>query len=301
MLWLGHTIDCKSREDRVEIFPFYDTHIGKSNCCETGIKKQVKEIVRRSNMPNRHVIVIHGGDMIDCIKPQDIRFDYNGIADWFVEGDAVSIKGKLNDIAVAQIERANMLFNPIKHLMIGIIEGNHERTARRRYNCDIYKQLCAKLDTKQLTDECAIRFTCVRKNRAIRRFIIYLRHGYGGGRTVGAEPNKLAALRDEWECADVCISGHSHSFSVLPPKPVFHLPIRGSMDNPPMTRYRYAANPGAWLESHKVGPGTYESNNCYPAKPMVTCKIVVWPFWHTTRNNIDAGFPKIEIREYTIL
>ena len=300
MLWLDHEIICKSRKDRIEIFPFFDTHIGKSNCCEKGIKEQVKEIIRRSNMPNRHVRVIHGGDMIEAIKPQDIRFDFNSLADWFVEGKATSVKEKLNDIAMAQVERAKMLFNPIEHLMLGALEGNHERTARRRYNSDIYKQLCNHLGIVRLTDEAFIRFKCV-CNNSVQTFTLYLRHGYGGGRTPGAEPNKLARLRDEWECADICLSGHSHCFATLPPKPIFHIPNKGIIPENPIIKYRYAANPGAWVESHKTGPGTYESQACYPAQPMVTCKIVIWPFWHTVKDKRDIGFPKIEIRQYTIL
>ena len=36
------TINCESRSDRVEVFPFFDMHIGKANCNEGAIKKQIQ-------------------------------------------------------------------------------------------------------------------------------------------------------------------------------------------------------------------------------------------------------------------
>ena len=47
------TIECKSRSDRVEIFPFYDTHIGKRNCSESAIRKQIRTIQQQEEKPGR--------------------------------------------------------------------------------------------------------------------------------------------------------------------------------------------------------------------------------------------------------
>ena len=307
-----HLFECKSRSDRIEIFPFYDTHIGKRNCAEQEIRKQVREIVRHDAMKDRQVAVLLGGDICDVIKPQDIRFDFNEIADWLFEGDAITIKEKLNDIAKAQVERAVEIFSPIKHLILGSIEANHDKVVRKRYNTDTHKAFCNKLGIPDLSDEAIFRLRFrIRKgaHKTVRASCvkIYMRHGYGGGRTAGAEPNKIARMMQDGvtEDCDVCLTGHTHTFCEGEPIPVTYVPEAGKIPEKLLQRYRYGVNPGCWLYSHMIGPGGYESQACYPSKAIMTVKIVVFPFWSTTvtrdgdRKYVER--PKIEVRKYSIL
>lgn len=298
MYLLNERINCSSRSDRIEIFPFYDMHVGKRNCAETAIKKQVIEILRRSSLPNRHVRVVLGGDVVNAINTADIRrFDFAELADWFVQGKAEDVRKKLGNLVNQEVYHAVSLLEPIKHLILGAITGNHEKAMRTRQNVDVHSALCERLNIVNLTDEAIIRFQMKRKIGATRSFVLYFRHGYGGGRTAGAEPNKLARMLAEWEDADVCLSGHSHTFTILPPKPVAIIPAKGELPRRLNYRYRFAANCGCWLLSHTEGVGSYESMACYPARPMMTLKVVVWPFWH----NSIVERPKIELREYPIL
>ena len=299
-------IICKSRSDRFELFLFYDCHIGKRNCEEDAIRRQVREILRREAMPDRQVAVAMGGDINDVIKPQDIRFDINEVADWILEGDAKSTRKKLNDIAKAQVDRSVEIFDPIRHLIIGNLEANHDKVVRRRYNTDTHRDFCENLGIADMTDEAIIRFRLVRevaKNSPSAVVRVYMRHGYGGGRTPGAEPNKIARMMADGvarEC-DVCFTGHTHTFCAPMIEPVLYIPTSGTLPEQLLSRYRFGANCGCWLLSHKVGEGTYESAACYPSRAMMTVKMVVWPFWSTKVKGRAFQIPKIELREYPIL
>ena len=319
MYLLDHTIECLSTSDRVEIFPIFDFHGGKRNCAEKPAKKQVKEIARRNTIKGRHARVLFGGDQLNAINKADVRrFDFDELADWVVAPSDEELKKGLTSGEIAELVRARLsnmvdqeinhtvgIFEPVKHLTLGAITGNHETMMRRMQSLNIHSAFCSRMEIQDLTDEALIRIHMVRRQKAgkivqVATVVIYLRHGYGGGRTAGAEPNKLDRMLAEWEAADVCLTGHSHTFCILPPKPVAILPTRGKLPKELFYRYRFAANPGCWLFSHKEGVGSYESMACYPARPMMTLKIVIWPFWATTKNCDKCSRPKIELRDYAI-
>ena len=307
-------IQCSSRKDRIEIFPFYDCHTGKRNCAEDAIKKQIKEILRRDALANRHVRVILGGDQLNAINAADIRrFDFDELADWLVAPSDEELKEGMTSGEVANLVRqrlSNMvgqevthtakLFAPVRHLIIGALMGNHEKSMKTKQSLNVHSALCDQLNIIDLTDEAIIRVRA-KWDKTTSTTVIYLRHGYGAGRTPGAEPNKLARMLNEWEGADVCLSGHSHSFCINPPKAVAKIPRKGKFPNAIQYKYRWAANPGCWLYSHLKGASSYESMSCYEAKPMSTLKIVIWPFWHAQKDGDEVRGPKIELRQYAIL
>lgn len=300
---LDTVIDCKGRGDRIEIFPFFDMHVGKANCNEDAIRKQVQEIVKRNEMPNRHIRVLLGGDAVNAVSPSDRkRFDFSDVANWLVSGTPEEIQDALADMPSREIKRVHKLLAPIEHLILGALEGNHEKSLRKYHNMDVQAALCEKLGCKNLSDEALLRLRFRRTGgKQTTTSIIYLRHGYGGGRGDGAEPIKLSAMRAEWECADVCLSGHTHTFCVAPPKAVASIPNKGKISSDLLWQHRFAANPGCWVDSHSLGRGTYESGACYPARAFMTCKIVIWPFFEQNQNGQSFSVPKIEVRSYPIL
>ncbi len=303
MFLLGLPLYFKSRSVRLEIFNFWDAHIGKVNCAEKAIRKQVQEILKHEEDKDRLVRVILGGDLINAINPNDIkRFDFSELPDWLLDTkNVMTLKERLSDVIGQEIKRAVEIFSPIKHLIIGTLEGNHETKARISQNIAVQSVICDRLGIVNLTDEAFIRINCYRSNNASAIVKLYVRHGYGSGRTPGAEPTKLKYMLDEWEDADICLSGHSHTFNRIPPKVVQFVPDKGKMPKQMFCHYRFAANPGCWLYSHYVGASTYESRACYPARPMMTLKIVIWPFWSTMRQGSQMSCPKIELREYPLL
>ena len=294
-------IECKSRTDRIEIFPFFDMHIGKANCNESAIRKQVQEIEKRKMMPNRHIRTVLGGDVLNAVSPSDRkRFDFSDIADWVARGTPEEIKNALADMPNREITRAKKLLGPIDDTIIGALEGNHEKSLRKYHNMDVQDRLCSSLGCQNLSDEALIRFRFKRPG-ASTTMVLYMRHGYGAGRGAGAEPNKLSVMLAEWECADVCLSGHTHTFNILSPKPVAMIPSRGKLPDELIWKHRFAANPGCWLDSHSIGRGSYESGACYPARAFMTMKIVVWPFYEQYILGREFSSPKIELRSYALL
>lgn len=299
---LETTINCNGRGDRVELFPFFDMHIGKDNCNESAIKKQIQEVVRRKNIPNRHVRILLGGDAVNAVSPRDRkRFDFTDVADWVLEGGKKDIKDALADMPKQEIKRVAALFDPVKSLILGALEGNHEKSLRKYHSMDVQTDLCERLGCPNLSDEALIRIRFKRKTGQSTKIVVYMRHGYGGGRKAGAEPSKLEDMLAEWECADVCLSGHTHTFCILSPKAVASIPSRGKVPEGLIWHHRFAANPGAWVDGHPLGRGTYESNSCYPARAFMTCKIVVWPFFEQHVGGRSFTAPKIELRNYPIL
>jgi len=306
MILHDEVIDVQSKKDRVEFFVFGDCHIGARNCAEKPMRKQVQEILRHASKPNTHVRVFFGGDICDYVKPGDIkRFNIGVLADWLVSGTPDEIRKRLSNVCNHQLRRALSIFKPLKPYSMGAIEGNHEYSITHYSNFDMHTAFCEGMGIPDWTDECfsRIKFRLVQgkgtpKSRVVK---LYAQHGMGGGRTAGAEPNHLQRLVTEWEDADVVMRGHSHTFHKLPPKSVLFVPNGGRMPDELRQRNRYAANWGCWKYSHSVGPSSYESRAAYPARAMVTLKLVVWPFWHTSRNGQELDQPKIELREYSIL
>ena len=243
------------------------------------------------------------GDLMDCIKPQDTkRFDFDILPDWMFDGEADTVRGKLSDILEQQLGRLvgiKGLLRPIMTKCLGCIEGNHEFQIRKRYNEDIHKSICTKLKCKDLTDEALSRLR-FKRDKAIVTVIVYTQHGHGGGRTAGSEPIHLARLRDEWEVADICVRSHSHTFGIIPPKPVLGIPRTGELPHECTQRYRFAANCGCWLYSHPRGKSTYASRANYPARPMLTFKSVIKPFRRVFMNKKEYNIPHIELRQITL-
>lgn len=294
---IDKVIKCQGRIDIFEIIPIGDVHIGARSCAEKPLRNMVKEITEQPN-----TYVIGGGDWLDAIKPQDSkRFDFDILPDWMIEGDALTTREKLNDVVEQQYERTIGIFEPIAETgrLLGIIEGNHEYSIRKFYNQNVHAGMCRRLHATDLTDEALIRLRFQRKT-GTATIIIYIRHGFGGGRTPGAEPNRLDRMLNEWEVADVCFTGHSHTFDILPPKPVLGIPRAGKLPSECTCRYRWAGNWGCWIYSHPSGASSYASRACYPARPMLTCKAVIRPFAQVAIGGESRTMPHIELRSITI-
>lgn len=285
---------CLSRTDEFEFYPIGDCHLGARNVAETPLRKHIKIIATTKN-----AYWIGGGDLVNAIKPSDIRFDVSILPEWILAGDAKITEEKLSDIVGEECKKVAELFSPIDTKCLGCLEGNHEYSVKKTYNENIQKRICAHLGVKDLTDETMIRLR-FKRGHAVRTVKLYLRHGYGSGRSPGAEPTKLQRMLDEWEDATICFQGHTHTHDILPAKPVMGLPDSGQLPKELTQRYRYAANWGCWLYSHAIGSSTYESRACYPAKPMVTVKAVIRPFATKAMKGFNWEQPHIELRAITL-
>ncbi len=304
MKLLHVNIPMASRKMTFELYPLGDIHLGKRNCAETPLRRQVARILAASKDKSKAIRVILGGDIINAITPQDLRFSFDDLPNWLLEGKIDTIKDKLNNIVTQEVKRATEILSPISHLLIGAIEGTHELFLKRRGNFDAHALLCDALHTTSLTDEAFIRFAFTRCSKETIIIKLYIQHGHLTGRSSGAEPNHLANLLLEWGDADLILRGHSHTFHIMPPKPVLYLPTRGRLPSELLCRHRFAANWGCWLYSHSTGSATYESEKTYPSRPMMSTRIVINPFHHTQYQHLgttgDYTQPQIDVQGYPL-
>jgi len=266
-------IELKTKSDVVYIFPLGDTHIGTFNCAEGHIRQYVQYI---KNKPNAYWI--GGGDYCDFITPSDTRrFDVRSLADWLFVGEAVTIKEALLDIAKQQRERFCEMVEPIKDKCLGLIEGNHEYDIMRTTHNGQHYVMCDELGVPNLTDAAFVRLNFKIKGGCGRSIKIFIVHGWGGGRSTGAEPNHLLRLGQIAD-ADIHLRGHSHTFRIEPPEVHLWIPDSGALPDECYQRVIRKGNWGCWVLGYAVGPSTYDSRRNYQPRPLQAMEISIKPF-----------------------
>lgn len=290
---IDKVIKVTSRSNVFSIHPLGDLHIGARGCAERHLRKRVGEIAQ-----DPKAYAIGGGDWLDAILPNDSkRFDFDCLPDWMFEGEAETVRERMKDVLTQQRKRLKQILSPIpSERWLGAIEGNHEFAISKYHNRSVHHGLCADMGIEHLTDQALVRLRFQWDNRAIT-LILYIRHGYGGGRTRGAEANKVGKMIDEWEIADIAFTGHTHTFRIEPPKPVLEIPRRGKLNTECTCRYRWGANWGCWVRSHAAGPAGYASRACYPARPLLACYASIKPFHTTCMDKVNRESPLVEIRQ----
>lgn len=289
MKWSDMVLRCKGRSDSWNIYPLGDCHIGCRNCAESSLRRVINDIKM-----DPHALWFGGGDIIDAVSPSDIRYDCHSLADWFYAGDAEKIQDNISSVITEQVGRAVELFWPIRDKCMGMLTGNHEDKIKTREHRDVQAEICAALEVERCEYEHIWRLRFERLS-STTTILIYGYHGWGSGRTAGAEPNKLKSLLDEWESVDIVFRGHSHNYTVLPPKPILYLPRSGKLPKELLCRYRHAANWGCWLYSHKSGRSSYAEKAGYPARPMMTVTANIRPFATGCAKGRDYTIPNIKI------
>lgn len=276
------TLQSETRGHSFKLYVLGDVHIGALNCAEHEFMQLVRNI-----KDDPDALWIGGGDMCDAVILNDIkRFDVNTLPNWMLVGGPDKIKSMVGDILKAQQDRFINIVDPIKDKCLGLIEGNHEFSIFKHHNRDHMNTICERLNAENLTDCAFIRFKFTRPRPHKKgeqadtggstTANLFICHGFGGGRTAGAEPNKLQRLAMDKD-ADVILTGHSHTFCISAPIPMLWIPRRGALPDSPFVREKHVANWGSFLYTYKKGPSTYASRDNYPVRPMYTVQVVFRP------------------------
>lgn len=264
-------IPCKSRADTFRLYVLGDLHVGARNCAESYIKHLIDRIKE-----DPHALWIGGGDYINAVKIQDAkRFNPSEISDWMLEGDADTTRNRLRDMVDQEAKRFIGLTGPIHDKCMGLIEGNHEFSIGKYYNDNLQERLCREVGTTDLTDAAFLRLQ-FKRGACTRTVVVFVCHGFGSGRTPGSEPNRLYRLAADKD-ADIVLTGHSHTFTLLPPIPVLCIPRSGALGEECSAKYKRVANWGSWTRTYAAGPSTYDSRALYPARSLSTLEITVEP------------------------
>jgi hypothetical protein len=199
-----------SRAKEYSLYPLGDLHVGAAACDEGLLKKVIKRIG-----DDKHAIWVGMGDYCDFINKRDKRYDPMTTAEW-CRNEA--------DIARTQLEYTVDLLKPIAHKCIGMIEGNHEREIKIKWERDVQYELVQKIkDHGEIDPEWRmdlgfyawINFKAYQskqdeKPAGLSRVVINLHHGFVGGRLAGAKALNMQRWLWTHNC-DLSIHGHSHS------------------------------------------------------------------------------------------
>lgn len=184
--------DLSNRLTNLEIEIFSDLHLGSKKCDYMAIQQRIERV---KNNDNVYAIIL--GDVCNN-----------------------STKSSLGDVfqeelsPMSQIKLAIRTFEPIKHKLLGICSGNHERRSYKQEGVDLLYFLAAELGVADKYDYCScllfIRFGEGYKHRKTC-YTLYMTHGDGqGGRTFGGKANGLQR-RGQVVDADIVVTGHTHA------------------------------------------------------------------------------------------
>jgi predicted phosphodiesterase len=187
-----HTVDHKL----VNLYPLGDFHIGSSHYKDNELKEWVEKIKEDPYA----LVVIHGDIINNAIK--------TSVSDIYDE--------QLNP--EQSIDKAVAIIEPIKDKIIGITSGNHEDRTYKITGIDVMKNFAYRLGKQDYYSPISNLIFLSwgdtnRKSGKAKSHIcttIYMTHGLGGGRTIGAKANQVARLANMID-ADIYIHGHTHS------------------------------------------------------------------------------------------
>lgn len=273
---LTHRIMYPSRSDVYRIVPIGDIHFGNALCDEQMLIDLVAEIKRQPN-----TYWGGGGDYCDFINRSDRRFQESQLAPWLHGRD---------DIVGAQIERLTEILGPIKDKCLWLARGNHEDQVLKKYERDVYYELCQRLGS---TDKrsLALGYRGFMRLRFSRRritpghgstftFVFFVHHGYGGGRLEGAKALKLGRLPKNYR-ADVYLYGHDHSRMAFPTE---QLRVAGKADRV-VSRIVWGCTTGTFLRSYDPGGKleVYSEERNLPPQPTGYINIFLCPEHRTVQ------------------
>jgi hypothetical protein len=146
------------------------------------------------------------GDMGDHIYYTDPRFT---ILNW----SALEAEDMQNAL-IKHIRKIADKFEPIKDKCLGYGRGNHEKTVNDKYHVDPTQEVCDRLGLKNIGYSSLATLTFRRPLKGGKRqksytVRIYMHHGFGGGRTHGAQINKVEGMISGYG-ADIYAMGHVH-------------------------------------------------------------------------------------------
>ena len=262
-------------------------HVGAAACNERALIKRVDEIAAD---PNAYVLL--GGDQTNAIGRGDPRRQQSERAEWVGDADDVH-----------QIEETRMiaLIAPIATKIIGVVEGNHEAQVLRHDGYNIYRRHliaialeCAKQGKDIRPQDLALgtegflrlrfrRRTPEMKTAGSISTVIFIQHGWGGGRRIGGKSNKLEDLVGRYD-ADMYLAGHTHEIDVFPKKTVAPAGVKKSPAGV-IERVRFAVRCGTALNTYLPDDSDGYPVNTYGQRMGYLPTTTGWPVielqpWH---------------------
>lgn len=180
----------------VNLYTFADLHIGDKFC---NIEKIINRIEDIKNDDNAFVIL--NGDLMN-----------NAIA-----GSVSDFYGELLT-PQQQMERVVELFEPIKHKILLVSEGNHEKRSYKKVGLSPSRFIAFTLGADFIEGAWLLFLDFGIYNRRQDRsttYTIYGKHGTGGGKRLGSKMNRVEDMSNIID-ADLIIHSHVHTPMTAP-------------------------------------------------------------------------------------
>lgn len=241
-------IDLSQDIKNLEIIPLADLHIGDPLCDINMIKEKIDYI---KNNPNVYCML--NGDLMNNATK-------NSVSD--VYGEKLTPMQQLNYIV--------KLFEPIKHKIISVTNGNHEFRSWKWDGIDLMKLFCIQLDIEErYAKESALVFLRFGKQSSHKNFksvvyVLFVTHGSGGGRKEGAKAIRLADMASIVD-ADVYIHSHTH-LPMIMKQSFFRTEVRSSTVSQVTKLFVNTAamlNYGGYGESAEFKPASKDTPHIY--------------------------------------
>ncbi len=189
-----YAVDLSSNLKTVKIAPTSDIHFGNPSCSLRHLNQHIEYIKSDPEM-----FTFLNGDMIECVT----RYSKGEI-----HKQATS-PGKQRDFIIK-------LFKPIKHKVLGVTQGNHER---RIEDVDVASDIAEALGVPYRPEGMLLKISFGGGNdgHPNKPYVYwgYFTHGYGGARTKGAKTVKVERVA-QWMHADFYVMSHDHVVNVSP-------------------------------------------------------------------------------------
>lgn len=193
-------VDLPRELSYIELLPLADLHIGDALCDMDIINERIEYIKN-----NQNVYCLLNGDLMNNATK-------NSVSDVYTE----------QLTPMEQLARLVLLFEPIKHKILAVTNGNHEARSWKWEGIDLMKLLCMQLgiDDRYANESALIFLRLGEISRGMKEsngsgnirqvcYTIYTTHGRGGGRKEGAKAIRLADMATIVD-ADIYVHSHTH-------------------------------------------------------------------------------------------
>lgn len=271
-----------------------DFHIGARTTNMKLLERCLKKI---RELCNRELVTIMLlGDLFEAISYNDKRFDPQNIDPelWHKSG------GDFANFQVECVNRAVELLRPVAKNISLILEGNHEAKMRRRGEMGPNYALAVRLQEFNPRIKFGvdwsyyvIYYSRVTKNKdreAVRKFYMYVTHGFGGGRTDGAAVNRMNELGTIHN-VDLVVAGHYHKLNFNAGSRLLVTGERDRMELNSIVQYRMITP--SFLKIYEPGVSTYGATRGYHPSVLGAVKLTLWPFKGEDENFMRRGFEHV--------
>jgi hypothetical protein len=195
-------VELPSSLEEIELIPIGDVHVGDEFFDEKLFKNLMSYVLEK---PHRYVIL--NGDLMDMALRTSVSDIYGA-----------------NLSPAQQVQHIASILLPIRDRILAFGTGNHSERVYKSTGIDVDYLLALELGIKErYANNSFVLFIKVGESHTSRPskkkqqvYSVFVQHGRGGGRKMGAKVNRLVDMDNIIANADLYVMGHVHSPVNLP-------------------------------------------------------------------------------------